>query len=206
MEPTTKLVLIRHAEVEERYHRVFGGRLEMDLSPLGQNQAAQLAHRLRECHFAALYVSPQQRARQTAAPIVSDNGTSPVVLEELREVDFGEWTGLRWEQVQAQFDISPFDWLSALDRGSIRGAEPAADFRRRTAAGLARILAAHPSQTVAVVAHGGVIRGVLAELLRLPLPSTAAFRIDYASITVLACHPSRTEIQLLNHTPWRQWP
>ena len=44
MESPTRLYLIRHGEVEERYHRVFGGRIDMDLSPLGSEQAAAVAH------------------------------------------------------------------------------------------------------------------------------------------------------------------
>jgi hypothetical protein len=47
---------------------------------------------------------------------------------------------------------------------------------------------------------------LLALLLELPLPKTAGFEIDYASLTVVDCRPRGAEIQLLNFTPWRSLP
>jgi broad specificity phosphatase PhoE len=62
----------------------------------------------------------------------------------------------------------------------------------------------HPGQNVAIVCHGGVIRMLLALLLDLPLPKTAAFKIEYASLTEVAITHHQTELQLLNFTPWRE--
>ena len=44
----------------------------------------------------------------------------------------------------------------------------------------------------------------LAILLELPLPKLAAFEIDYASVTKVSLFPHKTEVQLLNFTPWRE--
>jgi broad specificity phosphatase PhoE len=54
-----------------------------------------------------------------------------------------------------------------------------------------------------VFCHGGVIRMMLAILLKLPLPKTNHFDIEYAGITQVALHPHMAEIELLNFTPWR---
>lgn len=206
MSTPTRLVLIRHGEVEARYQRIFGGRIDMELSPRGQEQARQLADHLRPTHFAAAYVSPLRRAQQTMAALVATNGDQPVVLEDLREVDFGAWTGLNWEEVGARFGCSPFEWLEQLSQDAIPAAEPVAAFRARAARALEHITAAHPNQTVAAVCHGGVIRMLLAELLRLPFPSMAHFEVDYASISMVEFRPPRAELVLLNHTPWRRQP
>ena len=206
MSTPTRLVLIRHGEVEARYQRVFGGRTDMELSPLGQEQARQLAAHLRPTHVDAAYVSPLRRAQQTMAALAATNGYQPVVLDDLREVDFGAWTGLSWEEVQVRFGCSPFEWLEQLSRDAISEAEPVEAFRARAARALERITAAHPNQTVAAVCHGGVIRMLLAELLRVPLPTMAHFEVDYASISVVEFRPPRTELVLLNHTPWRRQP
>jgi len=97
MSTAMRLVLMRHGEVEARYQRIFGGRIDMELSPRGHEQARQLADHLRPTHFDAAYISPLRRARQTMAALVATHGDQPVVLEDLREVDFGAWTGLSWE-------------------------------------------------------------------------------------------------------------
>ena len=206
MSTPTRLVLIRHGEVEARYQRVFGGRTDMGLSPLGQEQARQLAAHLRPTHFDAAYVSPLRRAQQTMAALAATNGCQPVVLDDLREVDFGTWTGLSWEEVRTRFGCSPFEWLEQLSQDAIPEAEPVEAFRARAARALERITTAHPNQTVAAVCHGGVIRTLLAELLRVPLPTMAHFEVDYASISVVEFRPPRTELVLLNHTPWRRQP
>jgi len=80
--------------VEERFHRVFGGKIDMNLSPRGHEQALALALHLRARHFDAIYTSPMKRAQQTLAPLVEHRKQSVVTLPDLHEVDFGEWTGL----------------------------------------------------------------------------------------------------------------
>src|SRR4030095_12528165 len=106
-----RLLLLRHGEVEERYHRIFGGRIDMDLSPQGHAQAEVLARYLRQRPVDAIYASPMRRAQQTLAPLATHCPRPLVVLQEFREVDFGDWTGLSWEQVHARFGVRAFDWL-----------------------------------------------------------------------------------------------
>jgi broad specificity phosphatase PhoE len=198
----TRLYLMRHGEVEARYQRVFGGRLDMDLSPRGRQQAEALAAYLRETHFDAVYASPMLRARRTLEPLAATNGYQPVFCEGLREVDFGAWTGFTWEEVRARFGKSAYDWLHELEAGGIPGAEPVPVWRQRVAACLEQILAQHPGGAVAVVCHGGVIRVALAHLLDLPLPKLAHFEVDYASLTLVDHRPGRSVVRLLNFTPW----
>jgi broad specificity phosphatase PhoE len=198
----TRLYLIRHGEVEERYQRVFGGRLDIGLSPRGVAQARAVARHLSAVHFDAVYASPMKRAQQTLQPLLAANGYRPVNLEGLREVDFGAWTGFTWEEVRERFGRSAYDWLSELEQGGIPEAETPALYHRRVAESLRTILDRHPGQTVAVVSHGGVTRMALAQLLDLPLVKMAHFEIDYASITVVDHGPEHTEVQLLNFTPW----
>ncbi len=200
---TTRLLLIRHAEVEPRYQHVFGGRIDMDISPRGRVQAAALAEYLRDQPMDALYASPMKRVQQTLEP-VRDNGAPPVVvLPGLREVDFGDWTGLGWAAVREKFGVSAFEWLEELERGAVPNGESGATFRARVEPCLREMLRRHRGQNVTVMCHGGVIRMLLSILLELPLPKTDVFQIDYASVTRVALQPHRTELQLLNFTPWR---
>jgi broad specificity phosphatase PhoE len=197
------LLLIRHAEVEERYHRVFGGRIDMELSPVGHAQAAALAQFLRRRPIDAIYCSPMRRAQQTLAPLAAHCPKPPVAKAELREVDFGDWTGLTWEQVRARYHISAFTWLEQLQAAAIPNAEDGASFRARVEPCVREIVESHPGQTVAVVCHGGVVRAMLSILLDLPLPKMASFEIDYASVTHVERHAQRSEVTLLNFVPWR---
>ena len=194
--PATRLLLIRHAEVEVRYQGVFGGRIDMELSPRGHDQAIHLAKYLHERPLSAIYASPMKRVQQTLAPLLQNGAPKPVILPDLREVDFGDWTGLSGDQVQTKFGVSAFSWLEHLECGET--------FRERVEPCLERILADHSGQQVAIFCHGGIIRMLLSIMLRWPLSSMAMFEIEYASLTQIALLPHKPRLQLLSFAPWRE--
>ena len=206
MQAATSLYFLRHAEVEAKYQGVFGGRIDMNLSPRGTEQAEKLAAYLGLKKFDALYASPMIRVQQTLKPILNEMKIVPVIMPGLREVDFGDWTGCNWAQITERFGVRAFDWLSQIENGTMPNAETAVTFRARVEPCMESILTAHPGQTIAVACHGGVIRMALAILLNLKFSQTAAFEIDYASLTHVLCSPEKNELQLLNLTPWRDLP
>ena len=75
----------------------------MNLSSLGGRQGEALARWLADTPLAAIYASPMARVRQTMAPLLELRGASPVFMEGLREVDFGDWTGHTWGGIQKNF-------------------------------------------------------------------------------------------------------
>jgi broad specificity phosphatase PhoE len=202
----TRLILLRHGEVEEPYQCVFGGRIDMGLSSRGYEQAASLAQYLRRWTIDAIYASPMRRAQLTLAPMASQCLAPAITRPGLREVDFGDWTGLTWEQVHARCGVSAFRWLEMLDTGAIPNAETGRTWRARVEPCVREIIGAHAGQTAAVVCHGGIIRMILSILLDLPLSRMAAFEIDYASVTRVERHAHKTEVTLLNFAPWRDLP
>lgn len=199
----TRLLLVRHAEVEQCYQKKFGGWIDMELSPGGRRQAKILANYLRRKTIDAIYASPMKRVQQTLAPTLKLNGHSQTILEALREINFGDWTGLGWQEVEARFKFKSHEWLEQIEQGGVPHGESSAVFRRRVEPCLRKIIANHRGQNIAIFCHGGVIRMMLAILLRLPLPKTNQFDIEYAGITQVALHPHMAEVELLNFTPWR---
>lgn len=175
----------------------------MELSPFGHEQAHALADYLQRIPFDVIYASPMKRVQQTLAELIENQNRRPIILNDLREVDFGVWTGLSWEQVKEQFNTSAFEWLDQLERGLISEAELIGHFRDRVDGAIRKIVEECSGQTVAVVCHGGVIRMILAILMELPLTKMAGFDIEYASLTIVDYLPGKTEVQLLNYTPWR---
>lgn len=200
---SARLFLIRHGEVESKYHRVFGGKIDMELSPLGHQQVKALADYCGRFPFDTIYASPMRRVRQTMAPLLEIAQKEPVIIEGLREVDFGVWTGLSWDEVTCKYNCSAFEWLEKLESNAIPDAEPVPHFRARVQASLSTILHESVGKNVAVVCHGGVIRMLLSLLLDLPLRRMAGFDVEYASVTSVLWRPNKIEVQLLNFTPWR---
>ena len=208
----TRLFLLRHGEVETRYHRIFGGsRIDMELSPAGHAQAERLASWLARTPFDAVYLSPMRRVALTYEPFRRHFTGEPTVIPGLREIDFGDWTGFGWNEVEARFGMSAYDWLHHLEENRVGGAESIDHFLGRLNASLQEILSGPAGRTVAVFCHGGVIRGLLSLLLRQPLRWFEHVEIDYAGATwvdvgVTKGNSLRNEVQLLNFTPWRDLP
>ena len=202
-QPLVRLLLFRHAEVEARYQKVFGGTIDMEISPQGHQQSVVLAEFLKTRSFDALYASPMKRVQQTLTPFLNNDAPGAVVMPHLAEVDFGDWTGLTFAEVQGRFGMRASSWLDQFSSGAIPNAENPASFLARIEPCVREMLQHHPGQRIAVFCHGGVIRQMLAVLLDLPLPKTASFEIEYASLTEVEVHPHRAKVQLLNFVPWR---
>jgi broad specificity phosphatase PhoE len=98
----------------------------------------------------------------TARAIAEPHGLEVIPDPDLREVDQGEWTGLRVDEIARRW---PGQWGEARHHSARPGGEAPADVRRRALAALTRIVAEHPKGTVAVVSHGGTIRWLSAEVL-----------------------------------------
>jgi broad specificity phosphatase PhoE len=202
MQPES-LWLVRHAEVAEPYQQVFGGRIDMDLSARGRDQAEALANYVGRFRFTASYASPMKRVQQTLAPLRNNGFPEPIVVPEFREVDFGDWTGHSWEEVARGFGVSPYAWLEELEGDRIANAESGARLRARVEPTLRSVVAKHRGERVAVVCHGGVIRMILSILLELPFVQMSIFEVDYASVTQVQFERGRARVRLHNFTPWR---
>src|SRR5580698_7513300 len=141
---TTRLLLVRHAEVEIRYHKIFGGKIDMDLSPRGHEQAGLLAKFLRTRKLDAIYASPMKRVQQTLAPFLKDGAPAQTIVADLREVDFGDWTGMNWEQVCQKFQLLTHEWLEHVERGAAPNGENGPRFRARIEPALREIIKKQP--------------------------------------------------------------
>ena len=201
-EKPTRLHLVRHGEVDEAYHEVFGGQIDMELSPLGHEQARRLAKFLGDRHFDRIYCSPMLRVRQTAKPLLDALGREAEVIDDLREVDFGVWTGHKWHEIQEKFGVDAEDWLVHLENGEVAEAEPMVECRSRIRGSLEQMMDEGAGQDVLVLCHGGVIRMLLSLLLDEPFSKMDRFEVDFASLTVIEHRSNRVEIKLHNFAPW----
>jgi len=135
----------------------FIGRTDPPLTPAGR-EAAVL--KLAQIQVKAIYSSPLRRAVETAAAIRC--GVEPVVIDELAEIDFGEWEGLTWQEIEARWPDAACrkveDWLGETTPGG----ECWNDFDARIGRALERILAG--PRPAAIVAHMVVNAALAARL------------------------------------------
>jgi probable phosphoglycerate mutase len=161
-EGSIEVVLVRHgaseAAVAGQPFELLEGQADPALSPAGERQAQAVAAALAREPLEALFVTPLRRTAQTAAPLAALTGLDPVVLPELREVHLGELDGGAFRIAVARRDPLVGEVFAQERWDVIPGAESAAEFERRTRAGIDRILdGLRPGATVAAFVHGGVI-------------------------------------------------
>ena len=152
--------MVRHGETNWNRDNRFQGHADPPLNETGRRQARALARDLRDDRLSALYTSPLQRAAETAAIVARELELEVRLLEALREVDVGSWSGLTRAEVEDRFPEGYRRWLD-YGHGWDDG-ETYADLGRRVLAGLVEIAATHPGERVLAVTHGGPIRSALA--------------------------------------------
>jgi broad specificity phosphatase PhoE len=213
-----RLLLIRHGQSVGNAADRIQGLNDEPLTDLGREQAQALAYRLR-AHYvlSALYSSPLLRALQTAEIIARVLGLSVQVEDRLKEYDPGVVTGMRWEEVQAQYPEIAKRWAEDSWRVPIPGEEGAEVFQERVMAALEEIVTAHDGdETVAVVAHGGTLSAYLAGLLELDFRKRQPWVFANASLSMVIPGSIRARLALLNDTShvdhmegraplWRSW-
>ena len=156
----TTILLARHGETDWNREGRFQGHADPPLNATGREQAVGLADALAARALAAVYSSPLLRALETARIVAATRGLEPVLLEGLREVDVGSWSGLTRAEIEQRF---PEQYARWLDYG--QGWEDGETYHEmgwRAVAALLGIAAAHRDECVLAVTHGGPIRAVFA--------------------------------------------
>jgi broad specificity phosphatase PhoE len=197
----TRLVLCRHGEPDGSVRGRICGSLDVGLSARGRRQAGSLAAALASSRLAVVYTSPLRRAVDTARPVGAEHGLAPVPLVDLREIDFGTLEGLTYDEAATRYPDVYHAWMEEPTRVRFPGGESYPDVRARAVGVLAGILGRHQGRTAAVVAHGGVIRAVLAFCLE--MPPEGAFRLDqcYGAVSIVEWLDGVPLVRLMNADP-----
>jgi 2,3-bisphosphoglycerate-dependent phosphoglycerate mutase len=192
-----ELILIRHARPE----RIENSDAPADppLTELGHRQARAVAAWMAAEPFDALYTSPMQRARQTAAPLAALLGVEPVVEKGVREYDDLAPSYIPLEDLKQDKEA----WRAWLVEEAATDRE---DFRYEVVETLERICTEHRRQKVVVICHGGVINIWASHVLG--LGDQMFFEPTYTCVNrFLAASSGERSVVSLNETAHlRGWP
>ena len=162
----TRLYLIRHAENTANLTKEFSHRkVDYSLTDKGRLQAEQTAKRLSDEGIRAVYSSPLRRAQETAAYIGAACAQEVIVMEQFREINVGI---LEERPPTAENWAEHNEVLRAWRRGQLDTRFPdGEDYHmlwQRAAEGYRTVVTAHPTEAVAIVAHGGVFTATIKAL------------------------------------------
>jgi probable phosphomutase (TIGR03848 family) len=181
----TTVYLVRHGRTPSTGKVLPGRAPGLELSPEGRAQAEAAAGRLAELRTApvAVYASPLERTRQTAAPIARALGLRVRTERGLLECDFGDWTGAslarlakkpEWRTVQAAPTSFRFPSGESFAEMATRTWEAVIDLGRR-----------HRGSAIVCVSHADPIKAVLAQAAGAPLDMFQRLTVAPCSISTL---------------------
>lgn len=194
-------LLIRHGENDYVKTGRMAGRLpEVHLNERGRQQALELAGALGGLPLTALYSSPLERARETAAPLAEKLGLQAQIRPGLIETGVGDWAG---QEIKALRRLPEWKTVQgAPSRFRFPNGELFAETQHRLVEEvelLARAHAAH--ELVAIVSHADPIKLLVAYYLGMPLDAFQRLSCDTASVTVLLLGEQTARLMRLNQRP-----
>jgi probable phosphoglycerate mutase len=185
----TRLLVIRHGETAWNLEARIQGHIDIPLNEHGRWQAERLAQALSDEGLDAIYASDLQRAFDTGSAVARAAKLELQVDAGLRERNFGRLEGLTQDQVARQWPEEGRRWRERDPSYGPEGGETLQFFYERCVATAERLAQRHPGQTVALVAHGGVLDCFYRAANRVPLHAPRAWTIGNASINRLLYSP-----------------
>ncbi|PAV28447.1 histidine phosphatase family protein [Virgibacillus profundi] len=147
----TTICLIRHGETDWNAAGRLQGKTDIPLNTTGMKQAEACSTYLTSSSYDVLITSPLKRARQTAEIINNLLHLPFVVMEDFAERYFGDGEGMTYDERRMAFPDKNYPKQEETE-----------DFLNRIMTGLKKINQSYPDQKVLLVAHGAVIKAILA--------------------------------------------
>ncbi len=192
----TKLILIRHGQTAANLKKQYQGHLDFCLDETGLKQAQALAQELPKLYqIEAIITSPLQRAVQTANEIAKPFGLEPQTHEGLKELDFGIWDGLTYNEIALKYPISK--WIENPASYNIPNGELWANFSGRIRQAFKEITAL-PYKTIAVISHAGVIRNHLSGIMGLKGLDAFKFQLSNCGFSELISQENKYKVTFIN--------
>lgn len=185
MREPTRVFALRHGRTAWNAESRVQGQLDVPLDATGFWQAAQLARALAGETLAAVYSSDLQRARATAEPLAHGTGAPLQLRPQLRERGFGRFEGSTFSEIEERWPDDAARWRRRDPDFAPGGGEPLTQFYRRCVDAATALAAAHPGETIALVAHGGVLDCLYRAAAGLELAAPRSWQLGNASINRL---------------------
>ena len=160
----TRLILIRHGETSWNLQKRYLGRADIGLNDKGIKQARSLGRRLGKEKIHKVYSSDARRALKFAG--IAFKGLTITKAPGLKEMDFGIFEGMTYEQIMRKYPEIYSNWLRSPFKTVIPEGEDLNDFRKRVMKIFKKIIALNRNKTFVIVTHAGPIRVIIGDILK----------------------------------------
>ena len=197
----TKVIFIRHGQTEWNVTGRYQGQSDVKLTEEGKKQAEKLADNFPVAKVDAIYASDLCRAMVTAETIAKKFGLKVQAEPAFRELSFGDWEGLTYQQIVDKWEDAMANFLQHPDILEIPGGESFPAVQQRAMKRLNELIEKHDGQTIVVVAHGAVLRTMLTAALHMPLQYLWSIRQFNTAVNIVRYDAdANPTVELLNST------
>jgi probable phosphoglycerate mutase len=205
----TLVLLVRHGKTPTTGSVLPGRASGLHLAEEGHAQAEAVASRIAELHrshaskeggrgITAVYASPMERTKETAAPIAKAVGVRVRQRHGLIECDFGEWTGRELKELAKLPEWKTVQRHPAGFR--FPKGESFAEMQARIVDTLNDLVHEHPGETIVAVSHADTIKAAVAQALGTPLDLFQRIVIGQCSVSAVLYSPTGPTVLAVNHT------
>ena len=191
-----KLILIRHGETDYALQRRYCGHENIPLNARGKEQARLLGAKLKNIRVDRIYSSDLSRTFETAK--IAFRKRTIVKRKGLREIDFGRFSGLTFEEASAAYPDAYKAWMESPATAKIPNGESLTDFVKRVEKCFGRISDQNPKRTVALVSHGGTIRIILLRILAKRLDDFWSIEQSVTAVNIINYRAGGPEVAKIN--------
>ncbi|MCU1369235.1 MAG: hypothetical protein JWO77_429 [Ilumatobacteraceae bacterium] len=195
----TLLLLVRHGQTPTTGATLPGRAKGLHLAETGRAQAGAVAARIAGLrNVSAVYASPLERTRETAAPIAKALGLKVKTDRGLLECEFGEWTGAKLSDLRKKAE---WDAVQRHPSGfRFPGGESFTEMQTRMTSALDRLAAAHRGETVVAVSHADPIKAAVAHALGTHLDLFQRIVISPCSVSAILISAGPPIVLAVNST------
>ena len=198
MEEKTRLFLIRHGETTMSSEFRYVGNMDVDITENGVEQMNKLKKRFTNEKINTIYSSDLIRAKRGGEIIGSSHNLEPIACPEFREINLGIWEGLTQEEIISKYPEEYYRRLGDLAGSRIQGGESFKDVQLRVLKKLKNVLAESKGKNIILVAHGGVNRTILFDVLKLDLQLLPRMEQTYGCVNIIDYYEDGPVIKLVN--------
>jgi probable phosphoglycerate mutase len=202
---STLVLFIRHGRTPTTGAVLPGRAANLHLSESGKEQAVTASLHIKDAQesfigkkVSAVYASPMERTRETAAPIAKAVGRRVRIAEGLIECDFGKWTGRKLKDL---FKLK--DWRTVQSQPSqfrFPGGESFAEMQARITSQVSDLVSKHPNETIICVSHADPIKAALATALGAPLDLFQRIVVGPCSVSAVLYTDNRPIVLTMNNS------
>jgi probable phosphoglycerate mutase len=185
MDIATRVIAIRHGQTAWNVEGRMQGSLDVPLDETGRWQAARLAEALVDAGIDAIVSSDLTRAFETASLVAAKLDLPLTTDVGLRERGFGIFEGHTFAEIDQRWPAEADRWRHRDPDFEPEGGESLTRFHARVIGACSRLAAAHPDQTLAIVAHGGILDSLYRAATHTDLHTHRSWELGNASINRL---------------------